>query len=98
MTTATPVSCDTCCLRAGMLWAGDELLTMVLAGEPMPAAVIDELTPPRAKLMVAVCLRAGGRLEHGTPELFDLAVNQAAATDPGATGWWRTALEAAGLT
>ncbi len=90
------VECARCCTRAGLLWAGDELLATTLTGRPMPTVAIDELTPPRAKLMVLVCLAAGGRLEHGTPELFGRAVDDAAHTDPGATGWWRPALAAAG--
>lgn len=83
---------DHCCNRATMMWAEDELLTAAIAGRPLPTDVIDQLPPFRARLVVTVCLRAGARLQHGTPDQFDQAAVTAGHTDPGGGGWWRAAL------
>lgn len=88
---------DHCCNRAATMWLEDELMVAVhdrADGLPgvLSTDVIDQLPPLRARLIVGVCLRAGGRLEHGTAEQFEQACVAAARRDPGGSGWWRQAL------
>lgn len=71
----------------------DDILLAVIDGHPIPTDSIDQLTPWRARLVVAVALAAGAPLQHGTPELFGEAALAAGTTAPSTTGWWRAALD-----
>lgn len=84
--------CPSCCQRASVLWAYDELMVAALNGQPLETDVIDRMPPYAARIAVAVCLGAGGVLQHGTAEQFDLAADAAGRRDARATGWWREAL------
>ncbi len=68
-------------------------MVATLNNRMLPTDVIDQIPPGRAQIVVALCLRAGARLEHGTGALFELAVKDARVRDAGATGWWREALD-----
>ena len=70
----------------------DDLLLSAGDRTPLRTNTIDQLPPWRARMIVRVCLLAGGRLEHGDPETFDLAARQAGREDASQTGWWRRAL------
>jgi len=61
-----------------------------LTGRPLLTDLVDQLTPGRARLVVGLALAAGARLEHGDQALFERAIGDAG---PGATGWWRQALD-----
>ena len=78
--------------RATVAWAEEELMAAALAGRRLATDVVDQVPPGRAQIVVALCLRAGARLEHGDETLFALAVKDARMRDAGATGWWREAL------
>jgi hypothetical protein len=70
----------------------DDLLLSVIDHKPLRTNTIDQLPPWRARTIVKVCLRAGAQLEHGDPDLFDLAARTAGRQDASQTGWWRAAL------
>jgi hypothetical protein len=85
-------SCPTCCLRGSVMWHEDELMVDALAGRPLSTNLIDRITPARARLVVGLCLAAGGELQDGDQDLFERAVADAERHSPRATGWWREAL------
>jgi hypothetical protein len=73
------------------MWAEDELMaSVVLAGGLLHTDLIDMLSADRARIVVGLCLAAGGLLEHGTREKFEQASR---AAGRGAPGWWRLALD-----
>jgi len=85
------IPCERC--RHGEQQAlSDELHLAVIDRRPLPTNTIDRIPPWRARMIVRVCLLAGGRLEHGDPENFDLAARTAGREDASQTGWWRRAL------
>jgi hypothetical protein len=92
MTAAAGLGCACQLTRAAVAWAAEELMVAALHGRPLLTDVIDQVPAGQAQIVVALCLRAGGRLEHGDEALFQLAVKDAMLHDPAATGWWREAL------
>lgn len=83
-------SCPSCCTRAAVMWAEEELMaSAAYNGGLLLTDLVDMLSPGRARLVVALCLEAGGRLEHGDRALFEQACAPGRA---GAAGWWRQAL------
>jgi hypothetical protein len=85
-------SCPTCCNRAATMWAEEELMaSVILAGGLLRTDLVDMLGAQRARIVVGLCLAAGGLLEHGDQALFDRAVHDAGRS--GSPGWWRQALD-----
>lgn len=69
--------------------ATDEILLAALSGVQMPNRAIDMLPPWRARLVVTVAYRAGGKFAGETTiEDFDQAAKRAGRQDAKQAGWW----------
>lgn len=80
------------CRHSEQVALTNDLLLATTGRKPLRTDTIDQLPPWCARLIVRVCLAAGGQLQHGDPDLFDSAARAAGRQDAGQTGWWRRAL------